>query len=344
MTNWDKWGLGLSIGSTVVNLIRSNKNKKTAEQLIDDANAILKEARDAVATQRVCTNQRLQELGDLKIKVYETTMNKFCELFFLFKNSQFGMKKLSIKVGKITRKFDIKKMRAELRKCTRLAEIAKSSGKVGLGVGVALYGGVAMFAKTPDGIKIRDLNSSEDKMHATLAYLGGGNEKLGTLKIGGYMLASSITAASFATYSETKATLENAKTQFYSAQQYAQEMDNFKLVLSKTSELSIEYKKLIKRLASRMDEIALAVQELYDNYYKLSYNSMPNKIRRLFNIKVKINCRKYLSDAELKILHIYYTICEELYALMKEQLWDKNNDINPNAQILLDEITNVYQE
>ena len=343
MTNWDKWGLGLSIGSTVVNLIRSNKNKKTAEQLIDDANAILKEARDAVATQRVCTNQRLQELGDLKIKVYETTMNKFCQLFFLFKNSKFEMKKLSIKVGKITRKFDIKKMRAELRKCTRLAEIAKSSGKVGLRVGIALYGGVAMFAKTPDKIRIRDLNSS-DKMHATLAYLGGGNEKLGGLKIGGYMLASSITAASFATYSETKATLENAKTQFYNAQQYAQEMDNFKLVLSKTSELSIEYKNFIKQFASGMDKIALTVQDLYDQYYPLSCNSMANKIRRFFNIKVKINCKKYLSDAELKILYVYYTMCEELAALMKEQLWDKNNDINPNARILLDEITNAYQE
>ena len=157
------------------------------QQLLNDAQTQYDTAKNNLESQKKRTTQSLEGLGKDKINAWSRDMNKFLDSFGAFNNVQM--------VCKIDENYDFlgkdetpAELMINMQRATYNADEMIKAGALSLGtgalVGIATYGGVAMFGSASTGTAIASLHGAA-KTNATLAWLGGGSLAAGGKGIAG---------------------------------------------------------------------------------------------------------------------------------------------------------------
>lgn len=132
------------------------------------------------------TNQKLAELGALKVEIFG---NQIKHILQVIKNSSNKNAKSSLKDFNTTFSIEeIKQMEKMVEHSLELGTNLASSATAGILTGIGVYGSIPLIATASTGTAISTL-SGVAATNATLAWLGGGSLAAGGLGMTGGMLA-----------------------------------------------------------------------------------------------------------------------------------------------------------
>jgi hypothetical protein len=203
--------------------IASNYNEK--------AEIIYNKAKKDLELKKEETNKLLEELGKLKVSIYEGSLMDFIDIFEEIKNIDFndGIKLENLINIDKQDILDIKNTVLEMKEVLGGGILALGGGAL---AGFGALGGVGMLASASTGTAIATLSGAA-ATNATLAWLGGGALSAGgfgmaggmvvlggivagpVLAIGGFILASKAEEAkykAYGNYDEAKAIAEQINT------------------------------------------------------------------------------------------------------------------------------------
>lgn len=241
------YGLKKGVKATQKNSEAKNINNK-AKALIDNYTEILEQARKTA-------NNELNDLGELKIDIYNSTLKNFVNVFKRIKNVEVTT---STEIEKL-KNFDItlKKLETGINLAQNMASGILAGGAAGAVAAFGAYGGVMSFGAASTGTSISMLSGIAAR-NATLAWLGGGSLASGGLGIAGGTLVLGSTVAGpllavFGAVMDSKATanLENAKTNYRIAESHVKEME---IVLDSCKNIT-KRSKLFWNLLYQLDDL-----------------------------------------------------------------------------------------
>ena len=187
-----------------------------AERYNKKAERIYNEAKEKLESERELTNSHLENLGELKISIYDGSLADFVDIFSQIKNVDFED---NLNLGLLNNvneqnMLDIKNTVLEMQEVLGGGIAALGSGAL---AGFGALGGVGMLASASTGTAIASLSGAA-ATNATLAWLGGGSLAAGgfgmaggiavlggiiagpVLAVGGMMMASKAEEAKYTAY------------------------------------------------------------------------------------------------------------------------------------------------
>lgn len=165
---------------------KASEANKRAQEIYDDAEYDLNRARKK-------TFSKIEDLGKLKISIYEGELTKFIETFKHLKNTDELEYELNLGKPKNER-FTFDAFKTDVFEITHLLGSTIASAGAGAAAGFGALGGAGMFAAASTGTAISSL-SGVAATNATLAWFGGGSIASGGLGMaGGTMVLGGIVA------------------------------------------------------------------------------------------------------------------------------------------------------
>lgn len=156
----------------------SEKNDK-AERIVRRSKRDYKSAKNRTENKQSETNNNLEELGLLKVKIFTNEIKTLIELMSKCKkgNSQYDDKKYLTKS-------ELKELNLAVNNSLEISSGLASGATAGALTGMGAYGAVGMLASASTGTAIGSL-SGVAATNATLAWLGGGSLASGGLGMAG---------------------------------------------------------------------------------------------------------------------------------------------------------------
>jgi len=251
-----------------------NYNQK-AQNIYDKASSELNEARET-------TNQKFEDLGKLKVSIYEESLADFVDIFSEIKNIDFEDK---VDIGTdvnidYSSMLQIKNSVIEINELIGGGLAAASGGAL---AGFGALGGVSMLASASTGTAIASL-SGVAATNATLAWLGGGSLATGgfgmaggmavlggivagpVLAIGGFLIASKAEEAKY-----------NAYANFDKAKVASEEMNVAKVVLGGITLRVDEFHTLLEPMNKIFEEYINKMRNIVDKSNDYSQYSENDK-------------------------------------------------------------------
>lgn len=156
-----------------MSIIEGITHSEEIQKLLNDAQSQYDGAKNRLETQKNSTTESLELLGKEKVRAWSHDMNKFLDSFGSFNNVQM--------VCKIDESYDflgkdetphelILNMQNAITNANDIIKTGSLAIGTGALVGIATYGGVAMFANASTGTAIAALRGIAKK-NATLAWL-----------------------------------------------------------------------------------------------------------------------------------------------------------------------------
>lgn len=334
-------GAAVAGATGVVKGAKSIKNNKNAKEILEETQFKYQRTESKLEKQREITNNELEELGQIKLKVWANDMNDFLNIFSMYKNVNFEHDlefddaiKNNISNSEFLNNIKIASMNAV--EITQAGVASLGSGAL---AGVASYGGAMMFAHASTGTAIATLSGVAAK-NATLAWFGGGAIKAGGLGMaGGSMVLGGIVAgpvlavAGFIMEAKSEENLAKAKKAVAEAEQAIEKMNIMIDFMAGVERLSNQYTSFIDSFSNnyisiineleKITEIAKYRQALVYGENKIKYD----KQKIDFNI---------LTVREKKLLHLSWLMTQVYYSILSTSLLTENNEIDSNAVNILD--------
>lgn len=308
------------------------------QNLNNDAQNKYNEAKKKFDDQKKSTSKSLESLGQLRVRTWSNEMNKFVDRFSKFSNIDMVCvieKKYNFIGENETLPELINNMTNATTNAAEIAKVGALSVGTGALVGIAVYGGAAMFADTSTGKPISEL-SGNAKKNATLAWLGGGTkedgglgEDGGTVILAGIVIASIMVISGVINSSKGKENLAEAKKNHAEVEEAVANMnivitemeaiqkcsDNYRMFIEKFSKLFEPYLK-------KMSEIAKKYEKGDDD--KIDYND--------------------LSEMEQKTLHLSWLLAQLYYHVLSIPILTEKGEVNPDSRLLLQKAKQDYAE
>jgi len=241
----------------------------TAKKYNKKAERIYDEAKEQLETNRELTNSHLENLGELKVSIYEGSLPDFVEIFSQIKNIDFED---NLELGLLNNvdeqdMLDIKNTVLEMQEVLGGGIAALGSGAL---AGFGALGGVGMLASASTGTAIASL-SGVAATNATLAWLGGGSLAAGgfgmaggmavlggivagpVLAVGGMMMASKAEEAKY-----------NAYENYDKAKAAAEEMDAACVVLDGIHRRVDEFIEILESLNDKFEDYIDILESIVD--------------------------------------------------------------------------------
>lgn len=269
---------------------------REAEKIYDNAKNKLEEAREE-------TQNTLESLGLLKLKLYEESILPFTEIYNKIVN--IPEKKLNYKEGKESseiKNLNFKNIELELKEIVGGGVASLGSGGL---VGLASYGSVGMLGTTAGGTAIGGLSGAA-ATNATLAWLGGGSLASGGFGmaggmavLGGIVAGPVLAVGGMMLASKAEEARENAYSNLKQAEIAKEEM---KIACVKTN--------AIKRRVEELNAITIQINKYFIpflgalNYLiinETNWNNYSNKDRELV-IKTRYIAKTLLNLLEVNLL------------------------------------------
>ena len=223
--------LGLGLGVGVKKAIDTADYNDEAEENNNTARNMIRSAKGSLTKARNKTSKSLENLGNLKIKICETSVSNFLSLFQRIKQVKFqqteGMKELS--------EFAINKESiVELRETTELAtSVAQGilSGSIAGGaIAFGAWSAATAFASASTGTAIATLSGAA-ATNATLAFFGGGaiaagglGMAAGTAVLGGLVAGPALAVLGVVMAVHASENLDKSKVNVSEAQKFREEV------------------------------------------------------------------------------------------------------------------------
>jgi len=215
-------------------------------------------------------------------------------------------------------------------------EILKAGAlSVGTGalVGIATYGGVAMFANASTGTAIAALKGAAKK-NATLAWLGGGPIASGGAGIvggkvilGGVVIGTIAVVGGMIAGAQGKAKLAEAKRVHAEAELAVSKMNVVITGMEGIESISNNYKDFISNLSRRFTP------------YLKEMDAIAGRYERGRDGKVDYNA---LSEMEQRTLHISWLLAQLYYHILSVPILNDRCEIDPSSRRLLQEAQKDY--
>ncbi len=304
-------------GAALMGLIGAKKgvdaysDNKEAGELRENANNLLMLAEEQLKEERDrCTN-KLEELGRLKLSIWDVDMGRFCSIFRHLRNVRLvgvpGMDEVP---------WSDQELAAMVEQSGYANEVV-SGGLTAVGsgalVGMAAYGGATMFAAASTGTAISTL-SGVAATNATLAWFGGGSIAAGglgvaggTAVLGGFVAAPVLAIGGFILAAQARENLAKAKRNYAIARKHASEMESARAVVRAIRGVANQYIDVISQIAKRMrpahDRLAMVMAEHGTDF------------------------EKYPEDAKL-VVYVAYQFAECLKALLEVPILKEDGSLD----------------
>ncbi|MEO0928376.1 MAG: hypothetical protein AAFY63_21235 [Cyanobacteria bacterium J06643_13] len=227
-----------------------------AKQLQEDARVAYKVTERDLKYFRRNTTESLEQLGTLKLNVWDRQLGRFVRLFEQLKNVELTGQ---ANVGELNA---TKFTREELRQMKNLSSKAQEvmlggAGALGSGtlVGMATYGGAIMFASASTGTAISSLAGAA-ATNATLAWFGGGSLAAGGLGmaggmvvLGGIVAGPVLAVGGMMMASKARENLANAQKYEAEAKRAVEEMNSAIAVLEAINDVALKFDEIIQKLS-----------------------------------------------------------------------------------------------
>lgn len=306
------------------------------EDLINDAQSQYDDAHKRLETQKKSTTKSLESLGKLKIKSWSKDMSGFLDAFGAFSNVQM-VEKINEDYEFLGKNESSEELMINIRNASLNANEILKDGAISIGtgalVGVATYGGVAMFAKASTGTAIAALNGAAKK-NATLAWLGGGSIasggfgiKGGSVVLGGVVVGAIAVVGGMIASSKGKAKLAEAKKMHAEAEAAVSKMNVVITEMDGIQNISENYKDFIKNFS-----------KLFSPYIK-EMNNISAKYQRGEDGKINFTD---LSEMEQKTLHLSWLLAQVYYHILSEPLLSEEGKVNSTSRKLLQKAQQEY--
>lgn len=227
-----------------------------AKQLQEDAWRRYESRECRLKDIRQVTTESLEQLGTLKLTVWDKQLGRFVRLFEQLKNVELTGQ---ADVGELNA---TKFSREELRQMKNLSLQAQEvmlggTGALGSGalVGMATYGGAIMFASASTGTAISSLAGAA-ATNATLAWFGGGSLAAGGLGmaggmvvLGGIVAGPVLAVGGMMMAAKARENLANAQKYQAEAKKAVEEMNNAIAVLEAINDVALKFDEIIQKLS-----------------------------------------------------------------------------------------------
>jgi hypothetical protein len=164
------------------------KNSK-AKRIINRAEDLYNKTKDEIEEKQLQTNNRLIELGELKVNIFTNEIKTFIELISKCKQASSSFEDKSY-----ISEEELKNLNIAVNTSLKISAGVASGTVAGVLSGMGAYGTVGMLASASTGTAISTLSGAA-ATNATLAWLGGGSLATGGLGIaGGTMILGGLVA------------------------------------------------------------------------------------------------------------------------------------------------------
>ncbi len=243
----------------IIKGIEAGSDNSKAEELQKEAQAIYKRTELDLKYVRQTTIQSLENLGKLKLEVWDRQLGRFVQLYEQLKNIEL---KGQANVGEFNAaKFTIEELGQMKDLSLKAQEVMMGgAGAVGSGalVGVVSYGGAMMFASASTGTAIGSLAGAA-ATNATLAWFGGGSLAAGGLGMAGGMavLGGIIASPVFAVgglmmASKAQENLANAQKYQAETTKAVEQMNDAISRSEAINDIALKFEEVIQRLSKTM--------------------------------------------------------------------------------------------
>jgi hypothetical protein len=252
------WGAAaLLAGTGVVKGVEAKNNFEEAENIGNSARRRYENAESEIVKMRKETNVKFEELGKLKLQLFNKQIKHLVEVI---KKSKHASSKLS----GFNQSFSVEELKEMEQLVLKSLEIEK-----GLGAGVATgvlaamgaSSGVGALATASTGTAIAGLSGAA-ATNATLAWLGGGALSAGgfgmaggALALGGIVLGPALAVGGFMMASKAEEALTQAHAYRAKIDIAVTEMDKIKIVLAALQTNAKELGNALNQMARRFDSI-----------------------------------------------------------------------------------------
>jgi len=252
-------GAGVTGVKKGINAVSDNSE---AKQLQEDAWKRYERGEHILKDVRQITTESLEQLGILKLNVWDRQLGRFVKLFEQLKNvERTGQANISgLNATEFTRE--------ELRQMKNLSLKAQEvmlggTGALGSGalVGMATYGGAIMFASASTGTAIGSLAGAA-ATNATLAWFGGGSLAAGgfgmaggMVVLGGIVAGPVLAVGGMMMASKARENLANARKYQAEVKKAMEEMSNAISVLEAINDVTLKFDEIIKKLSQSMTPV-----------------------------------------------------------------------------------------
>ncbi len=230
------------------------EDNDTANYYNERAKRIYDDAQSDLNAERKNTNTKMEELGALKLKIYQNNVKDFVDIFSLIRNIDFE-DKLDLGTGILDSDFkNVLEIKKDVLKISELAGATTAALSGGALAGLGAFGGAGLLATASTGTAIGTL-SGVAATNATLAWFGGGSLAAGGFGMAGGMavlggiVAGPILAIAGGIFA---AKAETAKYESYAnydrAKAYVEEMNTAQVVVEEIKERVIEFITILKSL------------------------------------------------------------------------------------------------
>jgi len=244
-----------AIGAGLTGITKGIDNSK-AKQLQEDAWRRYERRECRLKDIRQVTTESLEQLGTLKLNVWDKQLGRFVRLFEQLKNVELTGQ---ANVGELNA---TKFSREELRQMKNLSLQAQEvmlggTGALGSGalVGMATYGGAIMFASASTGTAISSLAGAA-ATNATLAWFGGGSLAAGgfgmaggMVVLGGIVAGPVLAVGGMMMAAKARENLANAQKYQAEAKKAVEEMNNAIAVLEAINDVALKFDEITQKLS-----------------------------------------------------------------------------------------------
>jgi hypothetical protein len=253
------WGAAaLLAGTGVVKGVEAKNNFEEAENIGKSARRYYENAESEVVNMREETNSKFEELGKLKLQLFNKQIKHLVEVI---KKSKHASSKLS----GFNQSFGTEELKEMERLVLKSLEIEKGLGTgaaTGALAAIGAYGSVGALATTlSTGTAIGTLSGAA-ATNATLAWLGGGALSAGgfgmaggAIALGGIVLGPALAVGGFMMASKAEEALTQAHDYRAKIDIAVAEMDKIKIVLSALQTNAKELGSALNQMAKRFDSI-----------------------------------------------------------------------------------------
>ena len=287
----------------VKKVVDSHSDTKEAGRILEDASVLRTRAESHLKRDhRSCTG-KLEELGRLKLKTWDVDLGLFCSLFERLRNVELvgapGLDEITWSDEEL----------GEMRKLSGYASEVVSGGLAAVGsgalVGMATYGGAAMFATASTGTAISTLGGVA-ATNATLAWFGGGalsagglGVAAGTVVLGGIVAAPALAVFGAARAAKARKNLAEAKRYHALVKKDASEMNSAAAVLRGIRKDANQYIEVIPEVVGKVRPVLDRFGEAIANH-GTDFTKYPEDAKRDVYLAVRfVQCLKALLEAAI---------------------------------------------
>ena len=249
--------------------VKAGIDTSKAKRLNNSANEIVEYAVDRLNSQRKACEYALNELGEQKLFILNSSIVDFIDSFSQLKNVEFTE---SLGMDELRDFSNDKKEFEELKAMARFAgsmaggAVAGTAG--GALVAMGAYGAAQSLALASTGTAISALSGAAAS-NATLAFFGGGSLASGGLGmaggaavLGGLVAGPALMVMGLVAGAAAKKTLEKAKTNFAEAEQISEELSVASVQCEAIRRRTYKFYNLLSRLDARFLPLVYRMEDI----------------------------------------------------------------------------------